>query len=121
MFCLRGNRAGHGHCGLVIYVHTQFKSSSLILHQESTDWDYLCVELSHCKPKSKKYLLCNIYRLPGLIVDEFKLSVISILTLIRNVNHSTFICGDFNIDLLKIDSNKHFGSYFDRILASFFS
>ena len=123
MFCLRGNRAGHGHCGLVIYVHTQFKSSNVILHQESTDWDYLCVELSHCKPKSKKYLLCNIYRLPGLIVDEFKLFVdqfSSFLTSIRNVNLSAFICGDFNIDLLKIDSNKHFGSYFDRILAKVF-
>ena len=123
MFCLRGNREGHGHCGLVIYVHDQFKATNITLSQESTTWDYLCIEMSHYKPTSKTYVVCNIYRLPGMIVEDFKIFVdefSSFLTSIRSLKHSAFICGDFNIDLLKINSNKHFASYFDRIIAKGF-
>ena len=123
MFCLRGNREGHGHCGLIIYVHDQFKATNITLSQESTTWDYLCIEMSHYKPTSKTYVVCNIYRLPGMIVEDFKIFVdefSSFLTSIRSLKHSAFICGDFNIDLLKINSNKHFASYFDRIIAKGF-
>ena len=123
MFCLRGSREGHGHCGLVIYIHEQFNAKNISFNQESTAWDYLCIEMSYKKPNSKKYILCNIYRLPGMIVEEFKIFVdefSSFLTSIRNLKHSAFICGDYNIDLLKINSNKHFGSYFDRITAKGF-
>ena len=123
MFCLRGNREEHGHCGLVIYVHEQFKTTNITLDHESTTWDYLCIEISHFKSNSKKYVLCNIYRLPGMIVDEFQTFVDEfslVLNSIRRLKHASFICGDFNVDLLKINSNKHYGSYFDRIIAQGF-
>ena len=58
-----------------------------------------------------------------MIVEDFKIFVdefSSFLTSIRSLKHSAFICGDFNIDLLKINSNKHFASYFDRIIAKGF-
>ena len=93
MFCLRGNREEHVHCGLVTYVHEQYISTNVILNQESTAWDYLCIEMSHSASNSNKYLLCNIYRLPGVIVDEFKLFVdefSSLLSIIGNLKHSTF-------------------------------
>ena len=54
MFYQRGNRVGHGHCGLVIYVHEQFQCKEISIEQEHTDWDYLCLEILHTKPNSKK-------------------------------------------------------------------
>ena len=50
------------------------------LDVEHTGWDYLCLEISHQNPNSKKYLLSNIYRLPNenvqdvnTFTDEFSL------------------------------------------------
>ena len=123
MFFQRGNRVGHGHCGLVIYVHEQFQCKEIFINQEHTDWDFLCLEISHYKPNSKKYLLCNIYRLPGLIVDDFCNFIdefSSFLSFINNLRHSTYICGDYNIDLLQIQSNHHLHSYFETILSKGF-
>ena len=123
MFYQRGDRVGHGHCGLVIYVHEQFKCKQLFVDQSHTDWDFVCVEISHYKQHSKKYIIGNIYRLPGLIVDDFQTFVdefSSFLTVINNLKHSSFICGDLNINLLQIDTNIHYNIFFDRITAKGF-
>ena len=32
---------------------------------------YLCVEISHKKHNAKKYIISNIYRKPGEVLDEF--------------------------------------------------
>ena len=37
MFYQRGNRVGHGHCGLVIYVHEQFQCKEIFIENEHTD------------------------------------------------------------------------------------
>ena len=72
MFYKPGNRVGHGHCGLVIYIHNQFNATDITdtVTVEHTAWDYMCLEISHQKPNSKKYLISNIYRLPNEIVQD---------------------------------------------------
>ena len=40
MFYKRGDRVGHGHCGLIIYVHEQFMCTEISIDQTSTDWDF---------------------------------------------------------------------------------
>ena len=70
MFFQRGNRVGHGHCGLVTNIHESFLCKESIIENSNTSWDYLCVELSHNSPNSKKYLLCNVYRLPCHLTAE---------------------------------------------------
>ena len=91
--------------GLIIYVHKQFECTVLTdIKVPSSGWEYLCVKLSHRKPKSKMYVLCNIYRKPNDIVndlDTFKNEFSTLLSTIRNLRHSTYVCGDYNIDLLK--------------------
>ena len=43
------------HGGLITYVHNQFKCTSPPnINQHSSGWEYLCVEISHYKPHSKK-------------------------------------------------------------------
>ena len=105
MFYKPGNRVGHGHCGLVIYIHNQFNATDITdtVTVEHTAWDYMCLEISHQKPNSKKYLISNIYRLPNEIVQDvniFTNEFSTYLSLIKNRKRSSFICGDFNINLL---------------------
>ena len=58
------------HGGLIIYVYNQFQCFDINVNQVSNRWEYLCVGLSHRKPHSKKYIICNVYRKPGGTVDE---------------------------------------------------
>ena len=123
MFFQRGNRVGHGHCGLIISIHETFLSQEVIIENVNTSWDYLCVQLSHSSPNSKKYLLCNVYRLPCYLVADIDLFTTEFSSLLRSVKHShssVFICGDFNINLLSINSNSHFADYFDSVISSEF-
>ena len=98
------------HGCLIIYVHKDFECTALQVKVPSSGWEYLCVKLSHRKPKSKIYVLCNIYRKPNEIVndlDTFSNELSILLITIKNLKHSTFVCGDYNIDLLKVKINKH--------------
>ena len=41
----------------------------------------------------------------------------SLVTNIKNIKRTSHICGDFNIDLLKIKEKKHYNDYFDNIIS----
>ena len=45
-----GKCYGHSHCGLLIYVHEDFKCNERIINQMTTGWEYLCIEISHSSP-----------------------------------------------------------------------
>ena len=52
-----------------IYMHSHIDTIS----QATTGWEYMCVELSHQTPRSPKYLVCNVYRKPGELREDFNL------------------------------------------------
>ena len=123
MFFQRGNRVEHGHCGLVTYIHESLLCKEIIIENSNTSWDYLCVALSHNSSISKKYLLCNVYRLPCYLAAEIDLFTAEFSNFLRSVKRShssVFICGDFNINLLSINMNAHFSDYFESVLATGF-
>ena len=113
-----------GHGGLITYIHNKFKYTLVdTIKQRATGWEYQCIELSHHEPHSQKYLLCNVYRKPGEILDDFNLFLEefgSFIRLVKNINRSSYICGDYNIDLLKIKTNKHFNEFFDNLITTGF-
>ena len=119
------NRVGHGHCGLIVYVHETFLSKEIVIENANTSWDYLCVQLSHNSPNSPKNILCNVYRLPCYLaadIDLFNAEFCSLLRTVKHRNSSVLICGEFNIDLLSVTSNRHVTEYFDNVISSgFFS
>ena len=115
----------YGHGGLMIYVHNQFQCTTINhkILKKATDWEYLCVEISHQKHNLKKYIIFNIYRKPGEILDEFNVFLAeftSFLTYIKNQNRPSYLCGDYNIDLLKIKMKNHFNDYFDELVTNGF-
>ena len=80
-------------------------------------------EISHNSPNSRKYILCNVYRLPCYLaadIDLFNAEFCSLLRTVKHRNSSVLICGDFNIDLLSVTSNRHVTEYFDNVISSGF-
>ena len=104
------------HGGLIIYVHELFKcAKTKLIIEQTSGWEYLCVEISNNRQPSTKHL-CNIYRKPSDLRDEFELFATqfsSLVTNIKNIKRTSHICGDFNIDLLKIKEKKHYNDYFE--------
>ena len=72
--------------------------------------------MSHRTLHSQKYLLCNVYRKPGEIVAEIDAFIDEFSTLlqrVKNLNKLSYICRDYNIDLLKVKVNPRFIKFFD--------
>ena len=116
---------GHGHCGLATYIHKQFNYTDITdrITVEHTAWDYMCLEISHQKPNSKNYLVSNVYRLPNEIVQDvyiFATEFSTYLSLIKNRKRTSFICGDFNINLLSLDTRQHYNNFYDRVIVKSF-
>ena len=79
--------------------------------------------MSHRTPHSQKYLLCSVYRKPGEIVDKmnaFLAEFSAFLQRVKNLDKLSYICGDYNIDLLKVKINPRFGEFFDHVNSSGF-
>ena len=116
MFFQSENRVGHAHCGLITYNHETFLSKEIAIENVHTSWDYLCVQI-------QKKILCNVYRLPSYILENINLFTTKSCNFIRSVkrrNPFVFICGDFNINLLLIGSNRYFADYFDSVISTCF-
>ena len=66
----------------------------------------MCVQLSHNKPRSKEYILYNIYRRPNEIAEDintFAMKLSSFLVKVNNLNRPAYVhvCGDYNIEASK--------------------
>ena len=108
-------------CVILVFACFVNLSSSIL---QASGWAYLCVQLSHQKPRSKQYILCNIYRTPNELVDDintFTNELSSFLVKLNNLKHSAYLCGDYNIDLLKVKMNKHYCNYFDDVSKNYTS
>ena len=71
-------------------------------------------------PSNVKFSMGNFYRPPHTNVAQLKLFIryFSQKLTELNSNNTAFVCGDYNINLLLVDSDEHSRSYFDGILGS---
>ena len=123
MFYQVGKCPRHSYCGLITYVYDSFKSEKGHIDQITTGWEHLTVEVSHNTQNAKKYIISNIYRPPERYVIELDLFISEFsqfIDTIRGLKRSSFICGDFNINLLDINSNDHVNEYFESICSRVF-
>ena len=117
---LQGKRTCCRHGVLLIYVHEEYTYSNIYIDQVASGFEYLCIEISHCIPYSKRHLICNIYRPPGDLIHEFDIfnnKFPAFLNCIAKFNVNSYICGDFNDDLLKINTKRHYNIFFDNIIS----
>ena len=89
-------------------------------------WEWLFLELKH-NSFQNKIIIGNVYKPPrdnnsARNINAFKSDIEPILQEIGISNNGAMICGDYNINLLKINGEAHFSEFFDTMLGhSFYS
>ena len=122
------NRRLSAHGGLITYIHDDFAykelNSELPITSTSTLFESLFLEVWLKRFAKQKYIIGNVYRLPSYISDDvisFTIQYSDLLNIIRARSKFDFVCGDYNIDLLKINSNNEYCSFYENIIFKFCS
>ena len=95
-------------CWLANYIHIYLFES-------------LFIEMWRKNCTNQKYIVGNIYRLPLYLSDDvqsFAKEYTDVLNVLRTRSKSVYVCGDYNIDLLKIGSNNDYCSFCENVLSS---
>ena len=108
--------------GLIVYVGEGFTYSELELEIKSTYFESLSIEIKH-KESDFSVAFTNVYRPPRgnnnndmmiKFIEDFK----NIVDHVTNNYKNSIICGDFNIDLLKIDARSTHSDFLDLFLTN---
>ena len=88
--------------GVALYVHKDIQCSKCISKSLTVNGIFECVTIELAIPNKKNIIVSCIYRKPGSNIDTFCENVERIFE--NNPHNKTiFLCGDFNIDILKQD------------------
>ena len=71
-----------------------------------------------------KYIIGNIYRRPSSILAELDQFIEEFTLVAHNLQEKpskSYLCGDYNINLLKIDSSQHYSRFFENLAILGFS
>ena len=89
----------------------------------STMWESQCVKITQSQPYAKQHIIENVYRPPFEGSDDFDLFLHEFndfVNIMSSYGHSCYICGDFNINLLKINTKPHYNNFFKNMLSAGF-
>ena len=109
------------HGGLFTYVHDDFHWEPMEIKEYSSGWENLFVKIQRKSKNSKKYIVGNIYRLPNELVSDittFNEEFAETLDILHTKRTPTYLCGDFNIDLLKIHQKPNCCTFYDNLISS---
>ena len=81
----------------------------------STLFESLFVGIWKKNCHDQKYILGNIYRLSVYVADDLNLFINEFTDLLI-----VFLCGNYNIDLLKINVNDNFNIFYENVISSSF-
>ena len=94
------------HGGLLMYVHNDYYWEPITIKEGTTGWENLFIKIRNKSPGSKTNIIGNIYRVPKELLSDFHTfqeEFDEALELLRTNRSPIYLCGDFNIDLLKIN------------------
>lgn len=80
---------------------------------KKTDNMMECVTVEIMVKKSQKILVSCIYRAPGSCIDTFN----NIIMEMFDMSKITFVCGDFNIDLLNVYNIQKHRDFIDTMFS----
>ena len=75
-----------------------------------------CVAVELNMPKMRNVIISCVYRTPGVQLDTFCESLESIINGM-NINKAIYICGDFNVDLLKNNIHTSTNNFLDMMYS----
>ena len=123
---INANRRLTAHGGLMIYLHDDFSYKEININatNESNLFESLLVEIWRKDCSYQKFVVGNIYRLPSYLsadLRSFTNEFTNLLNILRTRSKFVYICGDYNIDLLKIQTNDEFSIFYTNIVAAGFA
>ena len=86
-------------------------------------FESLFIEIWRKNSKYQKYIIGNIYRLPTYLSADmisFINEYTAPLNILRTQSKFVYVCGDYNIDLLKMNSNEDFSTFYENAISSGF-
>ena len=110
--------------GLVIYLHTDFKyviRKPLCVKSELWECLVIDVKADHMK---KTITLANVYRAPRTLqahIETFRKGISSLIKKMGTPNKYQLLCGDYNLDLLKVHKNTTSTDFFYTLVRQQFA
>ena len=107
---LRLDKKGGG-CSIFVKEDCKFK----VLKEKCFSVNNLleCCTIEIINDKGKNAIVSCIYRSPDSHMVEFNKHMESYLNEMRSMNKNVYLCGDFNIDLLKCSNHKETKEFID--------
>ena len=103
-------------------MHNIFKAEPTHFDFSCTNWEGYSVKLTQSQPYTKHYTIANVYRPPYDGANQFALfheEFTDFLNTLPSTGH-TYICCDFNINLLKIHTKPNYNAFLEIMLAHSF-
>ena len=102
--------------GTVLYLSNSFKPFERVdLKIQHDDFESTWGEINNSKSKN---IVCGcIYRHPRYNLLEFNNYLEKCLSKLSKENKEVYICGDFNIDLLKIEDNHSYHEFYNLLCS----
>ena len=110
-----------GHGGLFTYVHNDFQCEIMKLKEITTDWENLFIKIKQKSNSAKNFIIGNIYRAPKELAQDltiFNAEFAETLDFLQAMRSPIYLCGDFNIDLLKIHQKNQYSTFFDNLVSA---
>ena len=111
--------------GLIIYLRDNYTYESRDLYKTSTDWEGQFIDITHINKEklTPKISLANVYRPPrnnysDESIDKFIKPMTDIILTLCKEKSTIITGGDFNIDLLMLNSKEKFQEYFDIFVSN---
>ena len=120
---ISANKRISKHGGLAIYVNKRYTHIELNLIPDSEVFESLFLEIHDKQYVSHKYIIGNIYRPPHNSIDKLDTFIdefAHITNTFQSLNKKTYLCADFNIDLLKLKTNHRSNVFYENVTQSGF-
>ena len=109
------------HGGLITYIHDSFsfeRLSAVVHNQNSTVYESMFLKIHNKTSELTKYILGNIYLRPTSILAELEQFIEEFTLVAHNLQEKpskSYLCGDYSMNLLKIDSLQHYSRFFENM------
>lgn len=109
------NRVGRGKGGVCMYVSNKVKyKTRKDLCIANSDYESCFIEIER---KNAKNILVGVVYRAHTSIDNFTSDIDKVFNKMNSENKITYVMGDFNIDLLKDDTNRPIHDYIDLIYS----
>ena len=111
------------HGGLIIYIHDSFQYKQIDIIDDSPHFENICIEVWNKYAHFDKFLICDIYKPPSGTTEhlvDFTNKFTQWAAAINEKSKKSYLCGDFNINQLQIQTNQHFNQFYDSLTSTGF-